>query len=211
MMEAKNSVDRLHGLISRCYEEMSHRVQALELRELQRLSQVNSVLGDKGSNLKNALAESFPPGHDPETEPAPEDEIVTLLFTEDLERSWVYSRNRAFRRSTYSSERKSTRWSCLSSLSLSEVSNISIFNLAVSVEEVKDSKRLSQTWSNDQDMPAGIAISQVLRQGSSPISNEYAGLYRLPLPSEELDDETSSITTTTSLLEGRDTEPPSTN
>ncbi|KAG6999613.1 hypothetical protein G7Y79_00033g068010 [Physcia stellaris] len=205
MVEAKNSVDRLHGLISRCYEEMSQRVQSLELKELHRQNQIDSAPDDGDLNFEISLASSIPPGHGPTTEPAPEEETVTPQFTEELKQSWVYSRNSAFRLSTHSSEQAYTRWSCLSRLSMSEVSDISVLNLAITVEEVKNPKRLSQTWSGDQDISAGIAISQVLPQGSNATLNEYAGLHRLPLPSHELDDETSSIATTTSLLEDRDT------
>ena len=134
---------------------MSHRVQALEFSELQR--QNNSVLDKKGLNFNIALAESFPPGHKPQTEPASEKEIVKPQFKEELKRSWAYSRNSVFL--TSSLERCSTGirasdylrppWSQdLSRLSMSELSDISVLNLAVSVEEVKNPKRLSQTWSN---------------------------------------------------------------
>ena len=193
---------------------MSHRVQALELRELQRQIQIDSTPDDGGSNVKVALAPgfppSFPPGLDPTSEPVLEEKTVTAQFTEELKRSWVYSRNSAFRLSTYSSEQAFTKWSCLSRLSMSEVSDISVFSLAISVEEVKNPKRLSQTWSNDQDISSGNAIAQVLRQGSNPISTEYAGISRLPLPSDDLEDEIPSDATTTNMIKNHGIEPLST-
>lgn len=203
--EAKISVDHLHDLMSRCYEEMSHRVQALELGELQRLIQNNSA-SDEDLHLDTAFAENTPPGLDPHKGPALENEMVTTGFMEELKRSWVYSRNSAFRSSTFPSDQTSTRWSCLSRLSLSEISNISVINLAISVEEVKNPKRQSQTWSNDPYSSAGIAIQRVLQRDSILISDQSSSPSRLPLPLDELDDEACSVETMTDLLESHDTE-----
>ena len=81
---------------------------------------------------------------------------VAFDFTEDLQKSWIYRRNGAFRASTcsqWTTSAYSTTWSCLSNVSIAEVSNISVINLAISVDEVYSPQRSSQTWSNGNVRP----------------------------------------------------------
>ena len=83
--------------------------------------------------------------------PAPaENEGVRLNFSNDLQRSRVYRRNPAFCESAISEITNSVyslRWSIFSGLSLSEVSNISVINLAVTDRETFNPTRSTQTWS----------------------------------------------------------------
>ena len=66
----------------------------------------------------------------------------------------MYRRNQAFRKSVNSALGKSAyshRWSSLSDLSLAELSDISVINLAITEGEVFNHRRSSQTWSAETD------------------------------------------------------------
>ena len=147
-MEAKSSVDRLHDMVDKCYQEMSSRVHALELRETQRMSGLLSLpmsnddpIGDNIGDMSSTILDSEPVI-------VGEGDMAGSEFWEELKRSRVYRRNSAFRVSTFSSEKHSTTWSFLSGLSMSEVSNFPVVNLAVTLGDVENPHRLSQTWSN---------------------------------------------------------------
>ncbi|KAL8898260.1 MAG: hypothetical protein Q9207_006802 [Kuettlingeria erythrocarpa] len=151
IIEAKDSVDRLHGMIERCYQEMSSRVEALELRALQHTdgssthhqfeSDTASVMNIKGPStdaLMRRLASTS------------SIDRPTFDFTKILQRSWVYRRNDGLnpsRLSMYSRDTCSMAWSCLSGISMAEISNISVIGLPILVEEVYNHLRYSQTWS----------------------------------------------------------------
>lgn len=204
-MEAKDSVDRLHDIVDRCYQEISARLQALELRELQRMSLAASVLENIELVSSNDLLEERLQGLNPNIVLNPEDDTFVPEFLDELKRSWVYRRNSAFRLSTYSSDRHSTTWSCLSSLSLSEVSNISVFNLAVTVEDVNNRQRMSQTWTNDFEILMQRSVPRSLVSGLIAQSTQHGSPDRiLPKP----DDGTSSIVTVTETPGTLVTEPP---
>lgn len=175
---------------------MSARLYALETRELQRISLAASALGDGELVSSNGLLETPWQGLSPNTVPALENNIVVPEFVGELKRSWVYRRNSAFRLSTYSSDRNSTTWSCLSSLSLSEVSNISVLDLAVTVEDFNTPQRLSQTWSNDPKIPMH-PVPAALVPGSIANSHQHALRHMILLSPSEPDDEPSSMTTVT--------------
>ena len=149
IMEAKSSVDRLHDIVYQCYQEMSARVHALELREMQRMSCALPLQVGKDDVVEGTIWEMSQTALDSDSAPMGEDIIAASDYLEDLKRSWVYRRNSAFRASTFSSDRNSTTWSCFSDLSMSEVSNFSVINLAISLEDVENPQRLSQTWSNE--------------------------------------------------------------
>ena len=143
--EAKDSVDRLHALVEQCYKEMSCRVQALEVLDLQKSGNADWMLEDDMESL--ATIHAFPGdlnyGEAIETEP------LHFDFSEDLQRSRVYKRNQAFRSSVISALTSvySLGWSFFSDLSMAQVSDISVMNLAITEGECFNPKRPSQTWS----------------------------------------------------------------
>ena len=143
--ESKVSVDRLHKLVEQCYSEMSSRVQALEHMNLQKNNPSWTSKDDTESlttiraHLPDLSAEEI-------IESGPEH----FDFLNELHRSRVYKRNQASRTSVFSAITNSVYslgWSFFSDLSMAEVSNISVMNLAVIEEEVFNPKRSSQTWS----------------------------------------------------------------
>ena len=145
--EAKDSVDRLHALVEKCYKDMSSRVQALEVLYLQ---------NDNASQMSEEDTESLETirAHQPDarSEDIMEIEIETTEFgfLHELQKSRVYRRNQAFRESVISALTDgvySLGWSFFSDLSLAEVSNISVINLAITEGEVFNPGRSLQTWS----------------------------------------------------------------
>lgn len=144
--EAKDSVDRLHALVEQCYKEMSGRVQALEILDLQKSGNADWILEDDTESLVtiHALPGDLNYGEAIESEP------VQFDFLEDLQRSRVYKRNQAFRTSVISALTNSVYslgWSFFSDLSMAQVSDISVMNLAITEGECFNPERPSQTWS----------------------------------------------------------------
>lgn len=122
--EARTSVDRLHEIIEYCYGDMSSRITALELSEQRRLEETSTR-----SPPEDHTASIFAKG--PSTD---------LEFTEALKKSWVYWRNNAFDTSGFSCSSGDTcsmAWSCLSGVSCAAISNISVINLPIMVDEVR--------------------------------------------------------------------------
>ena len=164
---------------------------------------------DRESFLNFPIEQDFSPILDRSKAPASLDDNKPLDagFLDDLKRSWVYRRNAAFRLSTFSSDRHSTTWSCLSDMTVSEVSNISVFSLVITVEEVNNPHRLSQTWSNDQALPLWPFPSwPSIPSKSTPYSTikpkklsfeKLSKLFRISPPAAlpQSDDEISSIET----------------
>lgn len=146
-------MDRLQDIVESCYREMSSRVHALETRDLERMSYVQSIGVDRDSISDQQLLEYSRSSFDPDIGTDLRADMFPCQYLEELQKSWVYRRMSAFRHSTFTSSQYSTKWSCLSALTMSDVSNISVINLAINVDEVKNSQRLSQTWSNDQVDP----------------------------------------------------------
>ena len=153
MLEAKSSVERLHRMIERCYQEMSSRMGALELREL-RLADECPTCRQHESDTSSVRTIKAAPSQisRSELDPTTSRDILTFDFTDILQKSWVYRRNKALDvscSSLYSRDTCSMTWSCLSDLSLAKVSNISVIGLPISVDEVRNPSRSSQTWSNN--------------------------------------------------------------
>ena len=147
--EAKDSVDRLHALVQKCYKEMSFRVQALEVLSLQNDDDADWMSGDDTESL--ATIHAHPPGLNSEEGESIESKLIRFDFADDLERSRVYRRNQAFRKSVISALTNSiysTGWSFLSDLSMAEVSNISVINLAVTEGETFNLQRSSDMVSS---------------------------------------------------------------
>ena len=193
IIQAKASVDRLHDVVNQCYQEMSTRLHALELKELQRMDHAASILDDNTSIRHNIFVPNFQSSSQLNIEP--ENGTIAPDFLGELKRSWVYSRNSAFRMSTFSADRHSTTWSCLSALSLSDVSNISIFDLAITMEEVQNPQRQSQTWSNDQVTPIWPSQSGTWAPDPTMLLELKAIPAKTTTPAPEPDNETSSIVT----------------
>lgn len=143
--EAKTSVDRLHQLVEQCYSEISSRVQALEVLNLQK---DNRSWTSKDDTESLATIRAHRP--DLSAEEIMESGRERFDFSDELRRSRVYQRNEAFRTSVISAITDSVYslgWSFFSDLSMAEVSNISVMNLAVFKGEVFNPGRTSQTWS----------------------------------------------------------------
>ncbi len=166
--EAKDSVDRLYSLVEKCYQEMSSRVQVLEEREF--LRRDTSTLGpsDNGTeSVRTVKGYNFAP----EASPGAGHDGLSFDFTPVLQASWVYRRSGAFRSSTYSLSTRdaySTSWSCLSGLSMADISNISVINLAVSTEEVFNYRHPLQTWSNTREPLSLVPVSATSLKSEAP-------------------------------------------
>lgn len=144
--EARDSVGRLHTLVEECYKEMSSRVQALEVLNMQKRGDAEWMSEDDTESL--ATIHAHPPNIISE-EPI-ESEPVRFDFTDDLQKSRVYRRNQAFRESVISALTNSVYslgWSFFSDLSMAEISDISVINLAITERETFNPQRSSQTWS----------------------------------------------------------------
>lgn len=149
IMEAKGSVDRLYSLVEKHYQSILSRLQTLELRELQRMAPTPvvppitddiSVHYDQeaGNGGTKAFAASATAN------------AASPAFYEELKKSRAYRRDAVWRMSTCSTDRCTTTCSTLTALSLAEVSHVSLMNLAITIEDVYNPQRVSQTWSKDQ-------------------------------------------------------------
>ena len=98
----------------------------------------------------------------------PEDsELENFEFSADLQNSRVYKRTKgAWRNSAFSVSVNSTftgNWSSLSGLSLADVSVVSVINLPITLDELFNSRRLTQTWSHSSlavgpNSPVGLLV-----------------------------------------------------
>jgi hypothetical protein len=141
-------VDRLYTLVNTCYDDMSSRLSALETKQNQLANSASTIRPEEDTA---SILTTIPGPSSHDITLAVNSEIETHDFTEVLQRSWVYARNKAFQSSIYSlstTDAHSTKWSCFSGLSMAEVSNLSVLNLAITVNEVCNPSRSSQTWSS---------------------------------------------------------------
>ena len=160
MAEATESMDRLHALVERFYEEMSSRVRALELPDIQNRSNADLMPVDD----RESIATIHPHRPDARYEATTDRHSVHFDFLHDLQKSRVYRRNQALRDSVFSALTNSVcsvGWSLLSEMSLSEVSNISVINLPITDGETFNPQRSSQTWSAkpNEGASAGLCIN----------------------------------------------------
>ena len=84
------------------------------------------------------------------SEESMESDFLQFDFSNDLQMSRVYRRNQAFRKSGISlvtNSAYSLGWSFFSDVSMAEVSDISVINLAILEGDVFNPGRSSQTWS----------------------------------------------------------------
>lgn len=180
-------------MIERCYKEMSFRMNKLELRDLRQSNglpvdaysygDASSIMTTEGPSTTSTL---------PEPASNPSKENILCDFAETLRKSWVYLRNNALdssRCSVHSKDHCSMTWSCLSGLSWAEVSNISVIELPVMLDEVYNPLRSLQTWSNNHIEPNlhhpdlfGPVLPMKGSHVSSPNGLDLArdGLYSLP-------------------------------
>lgn len=167
------------------------------------MSWATLIKEDRESSFNTPFKEYLSPNLDGNMVPAliDSDESLGADFVNVLKRSWVYSRNAAFRQSTFSSDRHSTTWSCLSDLTVSEVSNISVFGLVITVEEVNNPHRLSQTWSNDPELPMWPLVPSTPASKSTAVPKQLLLGKSLPaLP--QSNDEPLSVETVKEPVEG---------
>ena len=153
--EAKHSVDRLHTLVEHRYQEMTSRVQALKVPDLQKNDDAIRMLEDDTESFAAIHAQ---PPHSSYGE-AVESELARCDFENDLQRSRVYRRNQAFRGSIISQLSRSVYslgWSFFSDLSMAEVSNISVIHLAITESEILNPNRSLQTWSSQPNEKVSI-------------------------------------------------------
>ena len=125
---------------------MSSRVRALEPLNLQKTGDVSSLSGTEADSLATNRA------HPPHLsfEKGIETGLLQFDFSDDLQLSRVYRRNQAFCNSAISlvtDSAYSLGWSFFSNLSMADVSNISVIDLAIVEGELFNPRRSSQTWS----------------------------------------------------------------
>ena len=215
-------MDELHALVKKCYEEMSSRVQALEVLHIQK---------DDECSMSEDDAESLATMHAHHPDLSSEETIESGLghfdFLNELQSSLTYKRDQAFRGPVISAltnnvsglehfdfldELRNSRvyrrsmdscrseisvltnsvyslgWSLLSDLSIAEVSNISVINLAITKGEVVNPRRSSQTWSAQPSR--GVSIDdhldrqrtqpyKVARESDQAISSAFAREHQL--------------------------------
>ena len=149
--EAKCSVDRLYDLVSEHYQAMATKVNTLESRELQRISQGPSLLD--GITGRPEIAPNSHFERDLHTIQATALDEPGHGFWETLEGSRVYRKASANRMSAFSIDQFALTSSWLSGFSLDKVSNLSVINLAITEDEVYNPHRFWQTWPNRRMKP----------------------------------------------------------
>ena len=191
---------------------MSSRVKALELLNIKKDAKDDDsgLLEDDAESVATITIHAHP--SDLSFEESMESEFGRFDFSEELQRSRVYRRNQAFRKSVISALTKSVHslgWSFFSDLSMAEVSNISVINLAISEGEVFNPRRASQTWSAQPDQGPSIenyvegqrtqlyqiahdttpaATSQGHRPASTQMEQRSLPSSRPPLPQSQLNE-----------------------
>ena len=146
--EAKDSVERLYTLVQSSYQEMSSRLLALERRDADQVDMNRSMLEDDAASLLTVSQNS-----NPIEQPIAETSGPVILdFTDELESSWVYKRNKHLRETKFSNSTSSMvfpRLSIFSDLSMAEVSTLSVLNLPIASEELFNAHQYSGCWSKE--------------------------------------------------------------
>ena len=150
---------------------MSSRVRALEILDIQNRGNADLMSVDDTESMATIRA------HRPDVsyEAAIDSQPVHSDFLDDLQNSRVYRRNQAFRRSTFSALTDSvysTGWSLLSGMSMAEVSDISVINLAIIDGELFNPRRSLQTWSTQRNKGESTD-SHVDRQHTLPFKDAH--------------------------------------
>ena len=172
--DAQASVSQLATLVTQVLEsnlEISRRMENLEQQTLRRLPSTNYTSAYRAASLSPSLAEmnttddnesiATIKGSASGLQNRRNDELdcsFGFSFDQDLEISRPYTR--AVKRravcSTTSSEIHTMGWSCLSGLSLAEVSHISVINLPVVPKELWNGER----YFSSQFDPVGFVLSK---------------------------------------------------
>ena len=176
--EAKESVDRLHALVEKCYSDMSSRVQALEVPNMQQNDACWTLEGD--TDFLATIHASRP---NVRSQEIMESGLGDFDFSDELQRSRVYRRNRAFRKSVISALTNSVYslgWSYFSDLSVGGVSDVSVINLAVFKEEVFNPGRALQTLStqpntgHSSDNHFDGKLTPLLKVAHGPVQQNFS-------------------------------------
>ena len=157
-MAARASIDRLHHMIERHYQDMTSRVELLESGGLQTLAEFQTDSDIQGDDFSIMTVKDGPLPTSQVASSLPA-EITSREFAETLERSWVYRRSNALdasRLSIYSKDHCSMAWSSLTGVSWAEVSNISVIGLPIMFDEVYNHSRSRQTWSGNRTDPRDL-------------------------------------------------------
>ena len=124
--------------------ETASRVRAREILDIQKDDE-SLILEDDTESQTTIYAQSS----DLSSERIVKLEDTPLDFSHELQKTRVYRRSQgsqgsvsALTKSTYS-----VGWSCLSDLSMVEVSDTSVFNLAITEREASNPRRSTQIWS----------------------------------------------------------------
>ncbi|KAL9628464.1 MAG: hypothetical protein Q9164_007266 [Protoblastenia rupestris] len=190
IVEAKDSVNRLCNLMETCYQDMLSRVQALECATLPGVNSDIPAFSEEDV-VSNRMVSGPNLNSNSETAQGVT-RIGSFTFTKDLQRSWVYRRNKAYQGSILSgrtSELGSTRWSMLSDLSAAEVSNISVINLPITADELRSVYRsVSRPTTADQQQSVhDSAPTRPLISNHDYTSRQHISRSLLEL--DELDDD----------------------
>ena len=192
--EAQASVSELATLVTQVLEnnqEMSRRMASIEQRTF-RLSPSSISTITRRDAVPNPLVVGSSPTEDnmsivtikgllSDSQSGAKSEPIHTFgfsFDQDLNRSRPYTR--AMKRpsvwSAASSEIHTMGWSCLSGISLSDVSQISVINLPIFLQEVWNGQRYSA--SRVEDSRVGLVLSKQERRPSiSPMTTDrYASV-----------------------------------
>ena len=180
--EATTSVEALTNVAHQMLQsnkELSSRLSSLEsLSNRQLLSSSSSVIAD--SVRDNASTNRRPRAPHPLTDKAMEIRF-TFDFDEDLSQSWVYSR--ALRRKSFqslsSSAANSFAWSCLSELSLANVSNVSVLSLPITVGMIINPEHYGLLRNANTTIDQ-VGASQTLLAGRAQQPSPPSSAYRDP-------------------------------
>ena len=140
VVEAQSSVNQLTSLVQQILEsnqELSRRLARMELRALG--SSPNHMEVARQDTVKNddesVLTVKFTPTDDPSQHSSHDSAIPEVGFAFEMDLQASRPNTRVFRRPDYSSAASSAidtiGWSCLSSLSMADVSDISVIGLPV--------------------------------------------------------------------------------
>ncbi|KAL8994337.1 MAG: hypothetical protein Q9169_005664 [Polycauliona sp. 2 TL-2023] len=150
----------------------------MEAREIseQQLDNVHSVTScsENGEHSINTVKATWAKKDTPKAQP--NIDAMALDLTEALEQSWVYRRNNALdssRDSVFSRDGHSMSWSCLSVFSCAEISNISVISLPITINELENSLRSTQTWVANPVTPVPVSPLMAAMDKTNPLIENF--------------------------------------
>lgn len=170
-MEAKNSIDRLYDLVSNHHQAMSSRLLGVESQEREQDCVQSPTIAEADTPHSDAVSvAAATPLKDTNYSSIAAVALETFDFSQELLESQVYRRALEKRNSAFSSDLCTLTWSYLSGVSLADISNISVINLAVtkqeayidpaSIDHIRDNK---DAWPSAQSIPDN-ARNQAIQQ-----------------------------------------------